>query len=228
MGKVYIELNEDSKSVNMVQVLEGGQRKEKLMRIEDFVTSITASLEGKNFGEVSSPIFRSLKGISLIQSKQISKSSHTYVLFQAKHNTPLELFNRFYDNVGVPNLLYGVRVVNNKLSRLYVVAIKDTDIVSTTKLYKYPFTNVNGNLGSACLGRNTFDPGIEDNDLEKLYNIPNQFMSMPNNLDYYRIQSNTKCYECEQLFKVLNNNTFDDDLLVENGIINYADWFNQL
>lgn len=228
MKKVYIELIEDSKSVNMVQVLAGGERKEKLIRIGDFVSSITASLEGKNFGEVNSPIFRELKGVKLIQSKQVGTNSHTYVLFQAKHNTPLELFNRFYESVGVPNLLYGVKVINNRLSKLYVVATKDTDIVSKTKLYKYPFTNVSGNSGSACLGRNTFGPGIEDNDLEKLYNIPNQFMSMPNNLDYYRIQNNTKCYECEQLFKVLNNNTFDDYLLVENGIINYADWFNQL
>ncbi|NFH90540.1 hypothetical protein FDA33_10080 [Clostridium botulinum] len=228
MKKIYIELIDGSKSVNMVQVLEEGQKKEKLISIEDFVTSITASLDGKNFEEVKSPIFRDLRGVRLIQSKQVGKNSHTYVLFQAKHNTPFQLFNRFYENVGVPNLLYGVKVVNNRLSKLYVVAIKDTNIVGSTKLYKYPFTNVSGNLGSACLGRNVFDVGIEDNDLEKLYSIPNQFMSMPNNLDYYRIQNNNKCYECEQLLKVLNNNIFDNDLLVENDIMTYANWFNQL
>ncbi|UYZ38994.1 hypothetical protein OD350_29340 (plasmid) [Clostridium beijerinckii] len=228
MGKVYIEIMENSKSVNIIKELEGGQRKEKLIRIEDFVSSIAASLTGKNYGEVISPISREIKGVRLVQSKQISANSHIYVLFQSKHNAPIQLFNRFFENVGIPNLLYGVHVVNNRLSKLYVVATKDTNIVSSTKLFKYPFTNVSGKSGSVCLGRNTFDTGIENNDLEQLYSVPYQFMSMPNNLDHYRATSNTKCYECEQLLKSLNNNTFDDELLVDNDITKYSEWFNNL
>ncbi|MVX63719.1 hypothetical protein GKZ28_08420 [Clostridium chromiireducens] len=228
MEKIYIELIENSKCVNMITEKKGGRRKEKLIRIEDFVSSITASLTGKNFGEVISPIAREIRGVKLIQSKQMGPSSHVYVLFQGKHNTPLQLFNRFYDNVGVPNLLYGIYVVNNRLVKMYVVATEDINIVSNTKLYKYPFTNVSGKLGSVCLGRNTFDFGIEDNDLEKLYAVPYQFMSMPNNLDHYRATSNTKCLECEELIKSLVGNDFDDSLLVENDVKLYSEWFNNL
>lgn len=228
MEKIYVELIENSKCVNMITVKNGGQRKEKLMRIEDFVASITASLNGKNFREVIAPISREIRGVRLIQSKQMGPNSHVYVLFQGRHNTLLQLFNRFYDNVGIPNLLYGVCVVNNRLVKMNVVATKDTNIVSNTVLYKYPFTNVSGKLGSVCLGRNTFDFGIEDNDLEKLYTVPYQFMSMPNNLDHYRATSNTKCLECEELIKSLVDSEFDDSLLVKNDVKLYSEWFNNL
>lgn len=226
--KTYIELIEGSKCVNVVKVLDGGQKKEKLIRIEDFVSSITASLSGQSLGQEVSPIFREIRGVRLIQSKKYSNNSTVYVLFQEKHNTPIQFFNRFYDNVGVPNLLYAVHVVNNKLSKLYVVATKDTDIVSGTRLFRYPFTNVSGNNGVVCLGRNTFEEGIEDNNLRKLFNVPYQFMSMPNNLDHYRATNNSKCMECEELIKSLVDKDFDDELLIENNIKHYSQWFEQL
>ncbi|WP_315069171.1 hypothetical protein [uncultured Clostridium sp.] len=225
--KVYIELKEESKCVNIIRILKGGRRKEKLISIEDFASSISSSLVGNNIGQVKSAIAREVRGVRLIQSKKLGDKAHVYVLLQAKHNTPLQLFNRFYDNVGVPSLLYGVHVVNNRLSKLYVTAVKDTNILSTTRIFRYPLTNVSGDIGSVCLGRNSFGIGIEDNDLEKLYNVPYQFMSMPNNLDHYRITSNSKRFECEELIKYLNNKEFEDDLLVEENL-NYSDWFDKL
>ena len=216
MERIFVELLNGSKCVNMITEQPGGQRKEKLITIENFVASIAASVMGKNLGEYLSPIFREVKGVRLIQSKQTGANSRVYVLFQGKHNTPIEFFNRFYDDVGVPNLLYGVQVV------------KDTEILRSTKLYKYPLTNVSGELGTVCLGRNTFDAGIEDNDLEKLYHVPYQFMSMPNNLDHYRVTSNTKHLQCEELIKSLNHNTFDDELLVENDKKTFSEWFSEL
>lgn len=136
------------------------------------------------------------------------------------------LFNRFYDNVGIPNLLYCVHVVNNRLSKINVVAVKNENINADTQLYFYPFTNVSSDT-MACIGRNTFSPGIEDNDCKELYNVPNQFMSMPNNLDYYKATNNTKCYECEELIKYLIDKDFDDSLLVENDLT-YSEWFDKL
>lgn len=226
---IYFELKEESKSVSVITVLPGGIRKEKEISIEDFATSITSSLTGNNIDQVKSAISREVRGVKLIQSKRVSKNSNVYVLFQRKHNTPFQLFNRFYENVGVPNLLFGIHVVNNRLSKLYVVAIKDkdTDIRSNTKLFKYPFTNVSGELNKACLGSNKFEIGIENNDLDKLYNVPFQFMSMPNNLDFYRISSNSRRFECEELIKHLNNIEFDDNLLVQENL-SYSEWFDKL
>lgn len=224
--KTYIELNDKSKLINMVQAFDNGTRKEKLITVEDLISSLTSSIDGKRFVEYKSPLFRELKGCKLIQYKTVGPKATKYILLSKKHRTPMQLFNRFYDNVGIPNLVYSVHVVNNRLSKINVVAVKDTDINANTQLYFYPFTNVDAR-SSACLGRNTFAPGIEDNNCENLYDVPNQFMSMPNNLDYYRATNNSKCYECEELIKSLVDKDFDDSLLVENGLT-YSKWFNNL
>jgi hypothetical protein len=225
--KTYIELINNSKLINMVQENDNGTRKEKLITIEDFVSSVTSSLDGKKkFVEIKSPLFRELKGCKLIQYKTVGPKATNYVLLGKKHRTPMLLFNRFYDNVGIPNLLYCVHVVNNRLSKINVVAVKNENINADTQLYFYPFTNVSSDT-MACIGRNTFSPGIEDNDCKELYNVPNQFMSMPNNLDYYKATNNTKCYECEELIKYLIDKDFDDSLLVENDLT-YSEWFDKL
>lgn len=225
--KTYIELIENSKLINMIQVLENGSKKEKAITIEDFLSSLTSSIEGKNFVEAKSPIFRTKNGCRLIQIKTIGPKATIYVLVSEKCRMPIQMFNRFYDNVGIPALIYGIHVVNNRLVKIYVVATKETDVTDDTELYIYPFTNVNGYKGQACLGRNSFPNGIEDNNCEALYDVPRQFICMPNNLDYYHETNNSMCYEAEELIKLLSNKDFDDNLLVEHKMT-YKQWFNSL
>lgn len=224
--RTFLELNDNTKLINMVEELDNGTRKEKLISVEDLISALTSSIEGKTHVEVKSVLYRELKNTKLIQYKTVGPKAIKYILLSKKHKTPMQLFNRLYDNVGIPNLLYCVHVVNNRLTKIYVVAVKDTNITKNTLLYYYPFTNVD-QQSSACLGRNIFAPGIEDDDCEMLYNVPNQFMSMPNNLDYYRATNNSKCYECEELIKSLTDKDFDDELLVENGLT-YDKWFQKL
>ena len=224
--RTFLELDNNRKLINMIQELDNGTRKEKLITIEDFISSLTSSIEGRTKIFVKSALYREIKDTKLIQYKTIGPKATQYIILSKKHRNPIQLFNRFYDNVGVPNLLYCVHVVNNRLTKIYVVAVKDTDITANTQLYYYPFTNV-GSDSSACLGRNVFQPGIEDNDCEMLYNVPSQFMSMPNNLDYYKPTHNAKCYECEELIKSLKGKDFDDELLVEYNMT-YSEWFKQL
>lgn len=225
--KTYLELIDNSKIINMIQVMDDGTKKEKTITVEDLAASFTSSIEGKSFVDIKSDIFREVKGCRLIQTKIIGPKAKIYALLSTKSRIPMQLFNRFYDNVGIPNLIYAIHVVNNRLTKIYVVATKDTDIKKSTELFIYPFTNVSGRKGQACLGRNSFAPGIEDNDCEELYNVHRQFMSMPNNLDYYRATNNTKCYECEELIKSLVNVDFDDDMLVSHQLT-YGEWFCNL
>lgn len=227
--KIFFEIKDNTKLINMVQENDNGTRTEKLITIEDCMACFTSSIERRDSKKevVKTALFRELKGCRLIQSKTIGAKNTKYILISKKRRMPMQLFNRFYDNVGIPNLIYCIHVVNNRLSRIFVAATKEDDIKSTTQIYKYPFTNVSDSTDLACIGRNNFLPGIEDNDLQKLYDVPNQFMSMPNNLDYYRATNNSKCYECEELIKSLVEKDFDDDLLVEKGIT-YQEWFNRI
>ena len=172
-------------------------------------------------------MFKDIKGTKLIQSKQYAKNSSVYVLHRKKFQAPVQIYNRFHGDVGFPGLLFAIYVVNNRLSKLNLVAVKDEIITEETRIYKYPYTNVSGDRGSVCLGGNNFDKGILEGD--KLYNVPNQFFSMPNTLHSYSSSKNTKGYEFEEMVISLKNKEFDDELLVENkDLKNYKQWFEDL
>ena len=165
-------------------------------------------------------------GVELVQSKQFSKNSTIYILHAEKHQEPLQIYSRFYGEVGYPNLLFAVKVINNTVTSLCVVATKDTCIKENTKLYRYPYTNVSGQCGNVCLGGNKFEKGIDG---DKLFKIPFDFFSMPNTLHSYSTNNNTKQYEFEEMIINLQYKEFNDDLLVESrDVQTYKEWFNKL
>lgn len=224
---MLIEIKEDGS--NLVSILEevNGRKKEKLISMDDLISSIVSSSKKGNFDTIISPIYRNISGTKLIQSKQYAKNSTLYVLHREKFLAPMKVYNRFHGDIGYPGLLFGINVVNNRLSNLSVVAVKDTDINEDTEIYYYPYTNVSGIDGRVCLGSNIFDTGILDGD--KLFNVPNEFFSMPNTLHSYSFKNNTKRYEFEELVISLKNKDFDDNLLVENSKLNtYKKWFEHL
>lgn len=226
MKKMLIELIENSNTVTVIEELEGGRKEEKTITMEDLISSIISSTNKGAFRTIKSPLYKEWRGIKLIQSKQIGENSHIYVLLKEKHKAPMQIFNRMYGNVGVPTLLYGVKVINDRMSDLFVVAIKDNVVIENTVIYKYPFTNVSGTLGKVCLGGNIFNKGISKGN--ELYKIPNQFFSMPNTMHSYRSDNNSKGLEFETMLKNLNDNEFDDDLLVDKDNLSYSQWFDLL
>lgn len=226
MEKITVEFLDNSKSVNII-AYEGLRKTEKIIAINDFLISILEATSNTELNSFLSPLHSIRKGIELIQSKNFSSNSSIYVLFREKGYAPMPHYNRMYENVGVPNLIFAVKVINNRLSKLYVVATKDKIITNDTKIYRYPFTNVAGNSALVCTGSNTFEPGIEDNDFKLLFDVPNKFFSMPNNQGYAECR-NSKYPHIEEVFKMLNNNEFDEELLVRSPFLNYRDFIQKL
>lgn len=224
---MLIELKEDGSNLVSIIQEEKGRKKEKIITLESLISSIISSSKKGNFETVKSPLYKDIMGTKLIQSKQYAQNSTIYVLHRKKFQAPMQIFSRFHGDVGFPGLLFGVNVVNNRLSSLYVVAVKDEIISEDTILYKYPYTNVSGYEGRVCLGSNHFTKGILYGD--KLYNVPNEFFSMPNTLHSYNFRNNTKGYEFEEMILSLKNKEFDDALLVKNDKLDtYIKWFNSL
>ncbi|NMA50097.1 MAG: hypothetical protein GX947_10120 [Tissierellia bacterium] len=224
---MLIELREDGSNLVSIIKEENGRKKEKIITMDDFISSVISANSMGEFEPVIGPMFKDIKGTKLIQSKQYAKNSSVYVLHRKKFQAPVQIYNRFHGDVGFPGLLFAIYVVNNRLSKLNLVAVKDEIITEETRIYKYPYTNVSGDRGSVCLGGNNFDKGILEGD--KLYNVPNQFFSMPNTLHSYSSSKNTKGYEFEEMVISLKNKEFDDELLVENkDLKNYKQWFEDL
>ncbi|MDU2121894.1 MAG: hypothetical protein E7E64_05105 [Clostridium celatum] len=224
---MIIKLNEDGSNLATIVKEINGRKKEKIITVDDLIASIIASNRMGSFEKVISPLYRQVMNSTLIQSINYAKNSSIYIIHRKKCQAPVQIFSRFYGDVGFPGLLFAIDVVNNKLIKLYVVAVKDDDIKEDTKIYRYPFTNVSGKTGSVCLGSNHFEKGILEGD--KLFNVINQFFSMPNTLHSYSPHNNTRKYEFEKMIRLLTNKEFDDQLLVENtDLKTYIEWIEKL
>lgn len=230
MKRILVELLGNSNSVNLITE-ENGRKKERLISVEDFIESLKASTKRKKtdeFKPVISPLLRRVNDITLIQTKQVGKNSYFYILHSERKQATFPIFNRFYGNVGIPNLLFGVQVVNNRVSRLYIVATKDKDITLDSKLYLYPFSNVGTGSGSVCLGGNNIN-NFDVTERDNLFKVVDMFFSMPNNTHMYSNDKNTMRYEYEEMLQALDNKLFDDSLLVENkGCSTYREWIEKL
>lgn len=224
---MLIEIKEDGSNLVSIIQEENGRKKEKLISMGDFISSVLSANARGKFETIISPLFTEINGIRLIQSKKYSSNSAIYILHRKKCQAPVQIFNRFHGDVGFPGMLFAIDVVNDRLSRLYVVAVKDEVITNDSKIYKYPYSNVSGSNGIVCLGSNHFSKGILKE--EKLFNVPNEFFSMPNTLHSASTSNNTKGYEFEEMIIKLKNKDFDDSLLVDNfKNTTYAEWIENL
>lgn len=223
---MLIEIKEDGSNLVSILTEKNGRKTEKVITMSDFISSIVSSNSLGDFEPVASPLYRKSLGTTLIQSTQFTKNATIYILHREKHQAPMQIYSRFYGDVGYPHLLFAVEVVNDTPVRLYLVAVKDGVITENTKIFKYPYTNVSGKQGNVCLGQNGFEKGIEG---DKLFGIPIQFFSMPNTLHSYTPANNTKRYEFEKMVQILQNKEFDNSLLIENNDLpTYKDWFESL
>ena len=222
--KMNIEIVNETKVVTITTEDDKNIKKDKTVSINDLITSILAAVDMDNLNTYISPLYQERRGVRLIQTKFFNENSKMYILHIPKSNQPMPIYNRFYENVGIPGLIFAVRVTNNKLQNLHVVAVKDKEITNETIIYRYPFTNVNG-IGRVCLGNNLFSVGIENNNLKKLFEVPFQFFSMPNTGAEY---VSTYYPAAEELFRKYNNKDFDDEILVVSNYSNYMDFIEKV
>ena len=129
--------------------------------------------------------------ISTIQIKEmVDQNAKWYMLLRDNKPATFKFQDRNYKNVGMPKLLFAIKVFNNKCVNIRIAAVKTDKITEDTKIYKYPFSNVS-DTRNVCLGNNT----LSDFDLKSISNIsmiPEIFLSMPNNKDMYSGSNNSQ------------------------------------
>lgn len=113
-----------------------------------------------------------------------------------------------FRNVGHPKLLFEFGLRLNKVAFCRVYAVKDAIVKPSSKLYRYPYSNVFEDFG-ACWPdlRN-----IAVQDLSRLSTLPYLFIKSPSNDHAYRGKN------LRELFASLQNRDFDDDLLEDTGL----------
>ncbi|HEK4907937.1 TPA: hypothetical protein SOL44_003023 [Clostridioides difficile] len=227
MKDISFKFLEDSNVIHCIENLDG-RKKSYDINVSDFMSSLTSAYKTKQkkqiFKPIYNPIYKEHDNIKFIHSIQTNKNTYVYVFLRKKSPSPMSFGKDYYSDVGMPNLLFAIKVVNNIFSRLFIVASDTEHIKENTQLFFYPFTNTPGPETSACIGSNNINLNL--NNFDNLFLIPNIFFSMPNTIDYFSIERNTKHLEFLALLEYLNHKTFDDNLLVECCI--YDEWIKSI
>lgn len=134
------------------------------------------------------------------------KDGESFVVVELGQDTiDLTYEKTTYEKFPVPRLLYGFTVdTNGKITNVYVTVAEKGTLRDDTKLYKYPFSNVNG--FRMCTGDNAL-PEIKQ--LRQLSGIPCYLFSMPDNNDYYSPEQTKLNMEYRNLLEFLQDKDSD-------------------
>lgn len=121
-----------------------------------------------------------------------------------------------YEDFPIPRLLFGFNIYKDFRITSVNVAVADLGVLrESTKLYRYPFSNVSGY--NMCIGSNAM-PRIKL--LRQLSGIPNYIFSMPDNNDRYspeRTKLNMEYRDMLEFLKDKDEKFYYSDVLIPTG-----------
>lgn len=134
------------------------------------------------------------------------KDGESFVVVELGQDTiDLTYEKTTYENFPVPRLIYGFTVdTQGKITNVYVTVADKGTLRDDTKLYEYPFSNVNE--FRMCTGDNAL-PEIKQ--LRQLSGIPGYLFSMPDNNDYYSPKQTKLNMEYRNLLEFLQDKDSD-------------------
>lgn len=228
---MIVEIREDSDSVAVITE-KNGRKFRKEITVDSFIEGVIAakSIKKTDFEPIFGEMYIKKRDMELIQTIQTSESGYIYIIKKEASKMPLAFSKEvFYEEIGFPSLLFAIKTFNNRFIAVYVVAIKSgIDVNNDTDLYCYPFSNVSNNTSSSnrmCIGANRIDLNYKNRN--NLFNTIDFIFSMPNNMDYYNKNNNSKKLDFGELCAYLNNKSFEDSLLVSRNM-KYNQWIKNV
>ena len=125
-------------------------------------------------------------------------------------------YDTLYSSFPLPAMVFGFaissggHIVSKKLS-----VVEDGILRNESKLYHYPFSNVNQLNFEICTGRNRLQ---EIQELRQLGSLPYLILSLPNNDDYFSAKYNRQEMGYRELLEYLKDKepqVYYDEMLVE-------------
>lgn len=148
-----------------------------------------------------------------IQASLKYKSTEQFVFIEIpKKQMDYYYYNSEMKAVGFPRLIFGYRIVDQRVSSIYIFAVKeDGRIKENTPLYKFPYANVSDS-GLVCMGTNPL-PLIKD--IQQIGTLHNLFFAAPSSAcHYYGLRNNSGFNDLRDLYNHMSNNQFPDEWLV--------------
>jgi hypothetical protein len=153
---------------------------------------------------------------------KLSDDTDLFFLFHPETKATVTYHKTKFNNVPFPNLVFCFGVRNKRLFRNHVMAYKDRFLRDSTKLYRFPFSNV-FNSGAMCFHSNT-----EIHDLVQMQTFPSNWLQEPFN-DHLYDQSNNNNLDLSvrEIFESTQGQLFNYDMLVSKNTT-FEEWANGL
>ena len=212
---------------------------EKYVTFDDFAKAIAASATVETDSKIAfeSPILPNFY-VRTIYHREYTTGAHLIILVREPEpaDFTLQLQGHGWENpqfksfekVGMPRLLFAVKVFQNMIQNVRVCAVKSANITEETPLFNYPFSNVDRitryGSGGVCFGSNKIS-AIDIKNIAGLHSVPNMFLSMPNNHDKYG--HNLTEFRYMDLLELLEGQAFDNEIL-EPAEITLKEWINKI
>ena len=124
-----------------------------------------------------------------------------------------------YPSFPLPAMVFGFVIrADGHISSKKLAIVEDGHLRNETRIYSYPFSNVNQYDFEICVGRNRL-PEIQE--LRQLSSLPHLILSMPNNDDYFSSKYNRKGMDYREFLEYLKYReprSYYEDVLVQSSI----------
>lgn len=201
---IQFHFNEDLNLV--VDDFRGKTVKHKVVSLDEFVKLLEDNVE-------ISTVNTGVLPERCVSYQEDHKGTRYVVMDLGVFRMDLTYENTTYEDFPLPRLLYGFVVDKDfKIKKVRVAVADMGQLRESTKLYKYPFSNVSG--FNMCTGSNSL-PKLKS--LRQLNGIPYYIFSMPDNNDYYRPDRTKLDMEYRNLLEFLKDK--DEKYYYENVLI---------
>lgn len=206
MRQIAIILDEEFNKSNCIECArvtiqeQNGKKRSRVITVESLIKALTNSVANK---VVKVPVGKMPFGYydaALGEDQGMLCAEVVTVLPAGRQIVQYE--ETRYD-VCLPSLVFYFDISQGRISSTYVYVMKDEVPTDNSRLYRYPFGNVDTS-GRVCWGRNVL-PDISG--LKSLEEVMTLFVQSPSNNDYYRGKEycNHKDFTLRQLFEMLKD-----------------------
>lgn len=129
-----------------------------------------------------SPILPNFNGVHVLQHIIKNDTEEIFVLQRQKGTGACCVEGKKYTKVGLPTILFFLKVINGVIVGLNVMSTKDRLIREDSILCRFPLGNVSSN-GTVCLGSNNL-ADYKMNSTVEMHSFPGMFLMMPSTHNY--------------------------------------------
>lgn len=195
-----------------VEERKNGVKSIKNIELNDLLVCIKSSLK-----EVK-PIYHTvLPKNALFYSCSPETGDFSAVLEYPYTKADITYMETVYPDFPLPKLVFGFNVKGSKIGRVYLGVTENGILRENSKMFIYPFSNVNENDFALCTGTNVL-PQI--NSPYSLSNMPDYILSLPDNDDFFDIRNNRPQLNHRELMEHLSDKTpgyYYSNILIPSG-----------